>query len=117
MSDVLRLKNMTFHGYHGLYPEERKLGQKYHVDVEIRADFSPGALVDYTRVYERVEALVTGEPCEFVETLADRIATDLVRQFHLSEVLVRVRKPAPPFRAYFDGVEVEVVRKGVTGEL
>jgi dihydroneopterin aldolase len=113
MSDILRLKKMTFHGYHGLFPEERKLGQKYEVDVEIRADLSPSrgcAVFDYTQVYDHVEAIVTGETFELVEALADRIATSLVERFHFPEVLVRVHKPAPPFRGHFDGVEVEVVR-------
>lgn len=111
MPDILRLKNLTFHAYHGVYPEERKLGQKYEVDVEITGDFSSGAPVDYTLVYDRVKATITGDPCEYVETLADRIAADLVREFDLPAVLVRVRKPAPPFPAHFDGVEVEVIRK------
>jgi len=113
MSDILRLKKMVFHGRHGLFPEERKLGQKYEVDVDIRADLTPCAVVDYTEVYDHVEAIVTGETYELVETLADRIATSLVERFHLPEALVRVRKPAPPFRGHFDGIEVEVTRRGV----
>ncbi|MSS70815.1 MAG: dihydroneopterin aldolase [Candidatus Latescibacteria bacterium] len=115
MSDILRLKKMVFHGRHGLFPEERKLGQKYEVDVEIRADLGPRAVVDYTQVYDHVEAIVTGETYELVEALTDRIATSLVEHFHLPEVLVRVHKPAPPFRGHFDGIEVEVLRRGGQG--
>lgn len=115
MPDILRLRNMRFHGFHGLYPEERKLGQKYEVDVEVRADFGGNSSVDYTLLCKRVEEIVKGDPCEFIETLADRIATDLVRQYRLPEVLVRVRKPSPPVPAHFEGVEVEVVRRFAEG--
>jgi dihydroneopterin aldolase len=115
MSDILRIQKMVFHGRHGLFPEERKLGQKYEVDVEIRADLTPRAVVDYTQVYDHVEAIVTGETYELVEALTERIAASLVERFGLPEVLVRVRKPAPPFRGHFDGIEVEVTRRGRQG--
>ena len=104
-----------FHGYHGLFPEERKLGQKYEVDVEIRADrgfAEASAVLDYTLLYDHVQSIVTKESFELLESLADRIATSLVQAFELTEVFVRVRKPAPPFHGHFDGVEVEVVRRG-----
>ena len=34
-SDALRLRNMRFFAYHGLFPEETALGQHYEVDVEL----------------------------------------------------------------------------------
>jgi len=32
--DKLILRGLKFHGYHGVKPEERKLGQKFLVDVD-----------------------------------------------------------------------------------
>ena len=37
--DALRLRNMRFFAYHGLFPEETALGQHYEVDVELYGDF------------------------------------------------------------------------------
>ncbi len=115
-NDVLRLKNMTFYAYHGLLPEEARLGQRYEVDVEIFGDFrgyAHGAgegAVSYPRVYAATEAVVTEERFDLVESLADRIAEVLQGRFGLERLVVRVRKPNPPVSGFFDGIEVEVQR-------
>ncbi len=108
---------MAFYGYHGLFEEEAKLGQKFEVDVEIYGDFrgfarnnTPRA-VDYPRVCKIVEQVVTGERFGLVEALADRIADILQSELGLTKLLVRVRKPNPPVSVNFDGVEVEVRRE------
>ncbi len=115
-NDVLRLRNMRFFAYHGLFPEEAKLGQWFEVDVEVFSDFrgyarkdDAGAL-DYARIYETTKTVVTSERFGLVEALADRIAEVLQSSFHLKRLRVRVRKPNPPIQAIFDGVEVEVER-------
>ncbi len=116
-NDVLRIKNMKFFAYHGLFPEEGKLGQQFEVDVEVYGDFrgyarreAIGDAVDYPKVYEVTEKVVTGERFGLIEALADRIAEVLQDRLGLDRLVVRVRKPHPPLPAQFDGVEVEVRR-------
>ncbi len=115
-NDVLRLKNMTFYGYHGLFPEENKLGQRFEVDVDVYGNFrgfahNPGRdAVDYPKVFEIVRGVVTGERFGLVEALADRIAEALQEELGLSRLTVRVRKPNPPVDGFFEGIEVEVQR-------
>ncbi len=117
-SDVLRLRNMVFYAYHGLFPEEEKLGQRFEVDVEIYGNFQGYAhsggegAVNYPQVYEAVEEVVVGERFGLVECLADRIAEVVQARFGLEQLVVRVRKPNPPLAGHFDGIEVEV-RRGV----
>jgi len=117
-NDVLRIMNMAFYGYHGLFEEEGKLGQQFEVDVEVFGDFSGFArkkqpqAVDYPRVCALVEQIVTGEPFGLVEALADHLAEVLQSELGLTRFLVRVRKPNPPVPVNFDGVEVEV-RRGI----
>jgi len=117
-NDVLRIQNMAFYGYHGLFDEEAKLGQQFEVDVEVYGNFRGFAhkenpvAVDYPRVCTLVEQVVTGERYGLIEALADRIAEVLQTQLGLTQVVVRVRKPNPPVPVQFDGVEVEV-RRGV----
>ena len=114
--DRLRIRNMRFYGYHGLYPEEAKLGQRFEVDVEVSGDFrgfskgEEATAVDYPEVYRITEEVVTGERFGLVEALADRIAEVLQERLGLGQLIVRVRKPAPPVAGQFDGVEVEVRR-------
>lgn len=115
-NDVLRLRNMRFFAYHGLFPEEAKLGQWFEVDVEIFSDFrgyargGDSGAVDYSRVYETTKAVVTEERFGLVEALADRIAEVLQSSHRIERLRVRVRKPNPPIQAMFDGVEAEVER-------
>ena len=116
--DVLRLKRMAFYGYHGLFPEEAKLGQRFEVDVEIFGNFrgysttGGEAAVNYPDVYAITEEVVTRERFGLVEALADRIAEALQTRLGLERLLVRVRKPHPPVAGHFDGIEVEV-RRGI----
>lgn len=115
--DALRIRNMTFYGYHGLFEEEATLGQQFEVDVDVFGDFRgwskkqqhPEA-VDYPQVCQLVEQVVTQERFGLVEALADRIADVLQEVLALQYFTVRVRKPNPPVPTQFDGVEVEVWR-------
>lgn len=117
-NDVLRIRNMAFFAYHGLFPEEAKLGQQFEVDVEIFGDFkgfahrSQPPVVDYSQVVVLVEQVMTQERYGLVEALADRIAEVLQETLKLDRLIVRVRKPHPPVSGHFDGVEVEVHRGG-----
>ena len=117
-NDVLRIKNMVFYAYHGLFPEENKLGQRFEVDVDVYGDFrgyahqDRAAAVDYPEVYALTETVVMQERFGLIEALADRIAEVLQERLGLDGLVVRVRKPHPPVAAHFDGVEVEV-RRGI----
>jgi len=116
-SDVLRLKNMTFHAYHGVWDEEREIGQRFEVDVEIKSDVRTAAetdklkdTVDLYAVFEKVEGVMSNGKFRLVETMAERIAKEILLTFKVPEVLVRVRKPHAPIRGIQDGIEVEIVR-------
>ena len=117
-ADALKIRNVRFHGYHGLRPEERALGQEFEVDVDIFRDLAaagesddPSLAVDYTRVLDLVEQVVTRERFALVEALAEGIARAVGKAFAPLEITVRVRKPHPPVAVSFDGIEVEITRR------
>lgn len=104
LSDYINLNEVEFYGFHGVLPAERSLGQRYLVDVEIRADLQAAGQLDdidhtlnYVEVYRVVEQVLTGPSVQLIETLAERIAATLLGDFAQAEsVVVRVRKPNPP---------------------
>ena len=56
--DKLRLRGLKFHGFHGVKPEEKKLGQKFLVDVDAWMDLRMAGksdllsdTVSYTDIY------------------------------------------------------------------
>jgi dihydroneopterin aldolase len=121
--DVIRIRNMRFYAYHGLFPEENKLGQHFEVDVEVFGSFEGWAAyganpdiakvenaVNYPDVHALVESIVVNEQYGLVESVADRLATAIQDKFEVEKFIVRVRKPNPPVPAHFDGIEVEVSR-------
>jgi len=113
------VRGMRFFGYHGVIPEENRLGQQFMVDVELALELEEAAAADdlaktvnYADLHARVKRIVEGPPCRLIEALARRIATDLLDTYtNINEVLVRVTKPHPPFDIHFDGVTVELRRK------
>jgi dihydroneopterin aldolase len=111
------LENIRLYGYHGASENERELGQRFEIDVEIVADLSEAVktdsmkkTVDYEKVYRLVEAEVVGEKYHLLETMADKIARDILERFDVLEVVVRVRKPSVPIAGAIDHVEIEVTR-------
>jgi len=117
--DNMIVKGMQFYGYHGVFAEENKLGQKFGVDLELKLDLEQAALTDdlnYTINYADLHALtktiVEGKPYKLIEALAGGIATQLLEAYTMiNEVTVRVTKPNPPFDIHFDGVTIELRRK------
>lgn len=117
--DRLILNRMQFFGYHGVLPEENKLGQRFYVDVEMTLDLGPAGrsddlnlTVNYAEAYGKVKGIVEGKPFQLIEALAERVASELLQTYtSIYEIAVRVTKPHPPFDTHFDGVTVDIHRK------
>ncbi|MBA3424529.1 MAG: dihydroneopterin aldolase [Rubrobacteraceae bacterium] len=117
--DRILLEGMVFSGHHGALPAERDLGQPFVVDVELRLDLRPAGLsddlektVDYSEVYRRVRQIVTGDPVNLIETVAERIATEILEE-HPPVQTVRVRVAKPHVRlddTVLTGSAVEILR-------
>src|SRR5687767_8559563 len=100
MADEVFLEGMRFYAYHGHNPEERVLGQRFVVDVRIGSDLQEAGQTDdlsktvnYSQVFKRVREIVEGPPHSLIETVAEEIATVVLRDFAARSVSVTVRKP------------------------
>ncbi|WP_123042723.1 dihydroneopterin aldolase [Cohnella candidum] len=117
--DKMVLKRMVFYGYHGVFPEENKLGQKFYVDLDLRLDLTKAArsddvadTVNYAEIHSTVKAIVEGAPVKLIEALAEKIANAVLGTYTIiNEATVSVTKPNPPFDITFDGVTVELRRR------
>ena len=119
-TDRIILTGMQFYGFHGVNPEERRLGQPFIVDLTAELDLeSAGAsdnladTVSYTHLYRAVRDVMEGEPYNLLEAAARNIAdTVLCQQPLVSAVRVRVSKPRPPIRgSVIESAAVEIYRK------
>jgi len=117
--DEVFLEGMRFYAYHGVNPEERTKGQRFVVDVRIRADLAEAGRTDdltttvnYSLVYGRVREIVEGEPRNLIESVAEAIAGAILREFAVAEsVSVTVRKPEVAIKgSIMDAAGVTIVR-------
>jgi len=117
--DKIQLNKMQFYGFHGLFPEENKLGQRFIVDVELFLDLKVAGKsdhmndsIDYGLVYEYVQQIVEGEAKNLIEAVAERIAEQLLTNFGLlTACKVKITKPDPPIVGHYESVAVEIFRE------
>lgn len=116
---MIEIKGIKAYGFHGVFANEREIGQEFFVDVAARLDLSKAAnsddlndSVDYGAIAKTVEAQVKGEPCNLIEKLAGRIGEELIAQFNkLDSVTITVHKPSAPLGMPFSDVSVTITTK------
>lgn len=117
--DKIYINNLEFIGFHGVFPEEKKLGQKFLVSLELTVDTreagKTGDLtksVHYGLVAQDVEKLFLEKSIDLIETCAENIAEMVLKKYELvKEIKVVVKKPWAPLQMHFENVAVEITRK------
>ena len=99
----IALEGLEFFAYHGYYPEERKIGNKYGVSIEVETNFTKAAQQDrlqFTVNYEKLYELIRTEmsvSSQLLEHLAQRIIDKTFEVFpFVKAVRVEVSKFNPP---------------------
>lgn len=116
MSSKIYLRNVRFHAFHGVLPQEGIVGNDYLVNLVLDYDFSSAIETDdlqgtlnYAEVYQKVrEAMAV--PSKLLEHVAGRIAHRLFSDFpEIQKLQLSITKVNPPMGADSDGAGVEVV--------
>ena len=119
-ADRVRLLGMRFRGRHGVEEEERREAQLLEVDLELAIDCAPAACtddlanaVDYDRLYQTCEEIVTNRSFKLLESLAHACLNAVFEDPRIVRATIRVRKPS---RLNGATPEVELTRhKRVSG--
>jgi dihydroneopterin aldolase len=118
MSDRIILTNMLFQGRHGYYEHELLEAQPFEVDVELLLNLQPAGVdddlektVDYGRVYEIARQVVEATSFRLLEAIAEAIAHEVLAEFPVTEVGVRVRKPKVRLGGPLGRAGVEIWRR------
>ena len=97
---TIELIGLVVFGRHGYLAEERRLGQRFLVDLWVEVDEEAAAsdriedTVDYRRLAALVREVFSGPERLLLEGLAGAVADGIVGRFDAVErVRVRVRKP------------------------
>ena len=118
MRDQISLVGIEAIGYHGVYPEERRDGQRFIADLLLYADLAtPGAsdkledATDYSHIAKRVHSQLIGDPVDLIERLAYRIALDVLENFPKIESLsVTIHKPDAPVGLTIKDISITIHR-------
>lgn len=117
MPDRFILRGMVFYGYHGVFDSEKEVGQRYEVDLEVAQDLSNAGRTDdlecavnYVDIYQLIREVVEGRSFNLMEGLSEAIAGEVLANFPVETVTVRVRKPQPPAGGLMEAFEVEITR-------
>jgi 7,8-dihydroneopterin aldolase/epimerase/oxygenase len=116
--DKIFVNQMEFYGYHGVFPEETKLGQRFVVDLMVLVDLKKAGQTDeleysvnYGELFQVCKEIVEGKPYKLVEAVAEKIAETVLGKFTLvSQVTIKVIKPDPPIPGHYQSVAVEITR-------
>ena len=111
MTSKISLNAMRFYAYHGVLPQEKKVGNWFSVDLELSVDLARPALSDQlqdTLNYAAVEEEMA-IPSELLEHAAGRILRRIRGQFPQVEgIMVRLTKEYPPFKGQVGGASVSL---------
>ncbi len=117
MEYTIRLDRMEFRALHGCYELERKVGNRFTVDLALTAELGDVAVrddvtlaVNYLTVYEIVR-----EQMRVTQHTIERVATNIIEALYtafpqLRHVRCTVAKLAPPLSGKLDRVSVTLER-------
>lgn len=116
MSSKIYLRNVRFHAFHGVLPQEGIVGNDYLVNLVVDYDFSSAMKTDdlqgtlnYAEVYQKVREEMA-VPSKLLEHVAGRTAHRLFSDFpEIQKLQLAITKVNPPMGADSDGAGVEVV--------
>lgn len=115
----ISLNQVSFWGYHGMYAEEKKIGNNFIVDLYV--DFIPAQnsithlehTIDYVTVFELVQ-LRMSTPTSLIETIVGDIADQILNQFPLvQEVGIKITKEKMPIKNFEGNISVALTKKRV----
>lgn len=116
-SDRLVLRGLRAHGHHGVFDFEKRDGQPFVVDVVLGLDARKAAggddlsaTVHYGTLAENLHAVISAEPVDLIETLAQRLADVCLSEPPVEWVEVTVHKPEAPIEVAFDDVSLTIHR-------
>jgi len=116
-SDQIIISGIKATGFHGVFDHERENGQEFAVDLVVQLAPSNASTsddlvdtVDYGAISQCVYDRIVGEAFHLIETLAERIAEDVLAMPGVDGIEVTVHKPQAPIPVPFDNVSLRIVR-------
>lgn len=117
--DKIYINDLEFIGYHGVFEEEKKLGQKFLVSLELTTSLRDAGgnndiskTTHYGFVSRDIEKIFFSKKYDLIESLAEDMAREILKKYELVEaVKIKIKKPWAPVGIILKEVAVEIERK------
>jgi dihydroneopterin aldolase len=119
MKGEIEIAGLVLFARHGVNEAEKKLGQRFILDLLLELDVAESArsdqladTIDYGEVVAIAEAAFRARRFYLIEAVAAHVAAAILAHFpRATSVRVTVRKPSAPVPAVIDHVAATVTRK------
>jgi len=121
--DSIFLQGLVFYGYHGVMPEENKVGCRFLLNVTCDLDLSSAALSDelddtisYADLFETIREAFGEKQFKLLEAVAQHIIDRLFAAYpQLNRIKIRVSKLEAPIAISVGEFGVKLVRERKNG--
>lgn len=118
MLDRITIEDLELYGYHGVYEEEKQIGQKFMISLVLYGEFidvenndNIEKTLHYGDVCHFVASEFTKKKFDLIESVANQLSIQLLTNFPiLKKVDVEVKKPFAPIGLPFRNVSVTTSR-------
>jgi dihydroneopterin aldolase len=115
--DKILIENIEFLGHCGVPEAERSALQRFSVSIELNLDLKPagesgnlGQSVDYEAVANLIVSVGRGESFILLESMAEKMASRILKEFPVKEVKILLKKKIPPVEVIQGYFAVEITR-------
>lgn len=117
--DKIYIRNLEFIGYHGVFEEEKKLGQKFLISLELDTELREAGIEDniektihYGYVAKTVEKVFFSKKYDLIESLGEDIAREVLKNYkHIKKIKLEIKKPWAPVGIILEDVSIVIERK------
>lgn len=116
--DHIIIENLVIFAGHGVFPEERALGQKFVLSGKLYVDLHPAGIsddlhktVDYGKICNWITEFTKAHPCKLIEAAVEQIASGILIQYPIiNKVSLTLKKPWAPIGLPVDCAGVSITR-------
>ena len=116
MISTIHINRLALYGYHGVIPQENKVGAKFYITLSINVEVSDDAIikdqlsgtVSYASIIDSIRKEMT-KPAALLEHLAYRMGQKLLADFGtIRSLSIRVDKENPPCGVNAESIGIEM---------
>ena len=117
IKNKIKLENLNFYGYHGVYNKEIKDGQEFILNLDISYNYNDSSdsvskTIDYIELYNLLKIFFNKTRYNLLETLGKEIINQVLDNYaSIYYIKVNIRKPSISIEQNNDFINIEIEYK------